>query len=65
MGKGQGTRISEIVDVFIESKKHLLSLSESFTPAVAMVSEKNRSFEIIDGLTMGDIYTPRTLSQKI
>lgn len=64
MGKGVGAKISEIADVFIESKKHLMSLSESFTPAVAMLSEKNRSFEIIDGLTMGDIYTREDFESK-
>jgi hypothetical protein len=46
-----------IGDVFFESREYLNSLSTSFVPAISRLNQRERSFQILDGLSIGDIYT--------
>lgn len=46
-----------IGDVFYEAREYLKSLTKSFAPAIAQLNQKERSFKILDVLSIGDIYT--------
>lgn len=56
--------ISQVEDVFSEAKKFLEFLSYSFAPAVRQLNERNRSFQITDDLSIGDIYSEVDIYSK-
>src|SRR6478736_5092330 len=57
-------KITQISDIFSEAKKTLDFLSYSFAPAVKHLNERDRSFQITDDLSMGDIYSDVDIYSK-
>ncbi len=56
-GARSSIKIMSEWDLRQEAKRYLYLLARRFRPAVDQVNKRNRTFEILPGLTIGDIYS--------